>query len=782
MTNPEICKILLRLHTLLVLGKRSNNLALAIRRALEIIPTWNENVFDKLKTSSARVVFAGFGPKFIKIIEELEQTGHIQMLDELQADVDPFFCDLCEIPSIGEKMARRMYYERSICTMGDLRIAYANDILKKIPAFGESRLRAIEKILFGDSEQDKKEIVWDGDPEENLSSEVEKLPPKKSTAIPATSVSSAPSALYSYSPSLHWERTPKIIHPSTAMPAPSKTVTKVPSLLSGICDFAELRSHGGYYVDKSLLIADLLEYPAPVVLFQRPDGFGISLAFSMIRCFLEMPSSQEASRDTVSLFKDLKIMQAGSQVLGCMGKYPVVSIRFSESNALCAGQTITQVFREFGYLAEHPGIEGFEKNRIRQMMESASVTDLISSLRFLIQMVARAAQNRVVCLIDLDFCGLPCEEMIGMMQEASDNNPALERMIIGCHESFLMQGTQTVSIHSRTREEYFGFTELEVRSILRDFHLEAQYERIREWYGNMDVSGRDVFMPSGVIQCVRSLSMTGPQVQNEWIWNLYHQKLPLMNPGKGIRDDLASLVCLPPTQTTVSREIYPNPSMDADWQAILQTGLIRSTEQIPTTRGSLKCKFCIPNKYAHFCIQYWLQNYLMHNLRLDPSQKDSLCDALVSGRPEVLEFEFRRFLMQLPGLYEPDTCYYRQILIRVLEQIREDALLRTRDGDGINPDILWIYGDRAVGFLIDAVSSESLKNARLSELTKSDPDVTQEDIQKFNQLLKNCAIQSLNRIDTGLVRSKIQLMYPGVQSVSLYGISFCRNTCACQSE
>ena len=148
MKNTDIIRKLRRLHTLLVLSKRSNVLALALRRALEFIPTWQDEADVILKKTPARLLFAGYGPKFIKIFDELIRTGNIALIDQLQPEFDPFFCYLCEIPSIGETMARRMFFDRSIKTMDDLRIAYSNNVLQKIPAFGESRLKVVEEILW----------------------------------------------------------------------------------------------------------------------------------------------------------------------------------------------------------------------------------------------------------------------------------------------------------------------------------------------------------------------------------------------------------------------------------------------------------------------------------------------------------------------------------------------------------------------------------------------------------------------------------------------------------
>jgi len=135
-----------RLNTLLVLGRRSNTLALAIRKAIEAMADWPQSlpfagVFDK---KPPRIVFAGYGPKFIKLVQELVSTNNIAMLDELQAHESQFFCELCELPGIGETGARRMFCDKMIESFDDLRVACANGVLNTIPSFGESRIRVIE--------------------------------------------------------------------------------------------------------------------------------------------------------------------------------------------------------------------------------------------------------------------------------------------------------------------------------------------------------------------------------------------------------------------------------------------------------------------------------------------------------------------------------------------------------------------------------------------------------------------------------------------------------------
>ena len=147
MTREEMIAKLRRLHTLLTIERRSNNLALALRRAMAFIESWKESPDQVSAKISTRRLFAGYGPKFLRIYDEIRESGTCELLEELQRRHNPFFCALCEIPSIGVGMARRMNYDRSIFLPADLQIAYSNRILEKIPAFGEQRLKAVETWL-----------------------------------------------------------------------------------------------------------------------------------------------------------------------------------------------------------------------------------------------------------------------------------------------------------------------------------------------------------------------------------------------------------------------------------------------------------------------------------------------------------------------------------------------------------------------------------------------------------------------------------------------------------
>ena len=86
----------------------------------------------------------------------------------------------------------------------------------------------------------------------------------------------------------------------------------------GIEDFERIINEDYYYVDKTMLIEELLTNRVPVTLFTRPRRFGKTLNMSMIRYFFDVKNKEENRK----LFENLKIYN--SEYMSEQGKYPVI--------------------------------------------------------------------------------------------------------------------------------------------------------------------------------------------------------------------------------------------------------------------------------------------------------------------------------------------------------------------------------------------------------------------------------------------------------------------------
>ena len=147
----------------------------------------------------------------------------------------------------------------------------------------------------------------------------------------------------------------------------------------GIENFEDIIKDNYYYVDKSMLIEDILVNRAAVTLFTRPRRFGKTLNMSMIKYFFDVRNKDENRK----LFEGLKIF--GSEYMKEQGKYPVIFVSLKDLRAntweMCLWEIkklISKIYREFQYITEKMNEDDKEiydsiKNRKNDMDLNTSI-------------------------------------------------------------------------------------------------------------------------------------------------------------------------------------------------------------------------------------------------------------------------------------------------------------------------------------------------------------------------------------------------------------------------
>lgn len=169
----------------------------------------------------------------------------------------------------------------------------------------------------------------------------------------------------------------------------------------GLSDYKELREGNYYYVDKTLLIQDIHE-SGKVSLVPRPRRFGKTLNLSMLYYFYNKVLSSNAH-----LFTDTEIWKL-KEYHELQGIFPVVFLTFREvTQTSFAGMqanfqyVIAREFMKHTYLLEGATLNANEKDRFARISsESATEVDLGRSLEFLVRMLARYHNKKVILLID----------------------------------------------------------------------------------------------------------------------------------------------------------------------------------------------------------------------------------------------------------------------------------------------------------------------------------------------------------------------------------------------
>ena len=303
------------------------------------------------------------------------------------------------------------------------------------------------------------------------------------------------------------------------------TVLNIPV---GVSDFEKIRKNGYYYIDKSGLISELLKREATeVTLITRPRRFGKTLAMSMLASFFDIRKQNQ------QLFEGLAISSYPDLYQKWMNQFPTLFLSFKDVNGATFERafemlkfTLSQLCIEHAYLLENDKIDdGYKEIFEKLKNQTASITDVKGSLLVMMKMMQIYYKKPVILL--LDEYDVPLSKTSGncyyqqmleiikaMMSTALKDNTALQFAVVtGClkvsKESIFTGTNNFVSdTISKTRlQEYFGFTESDVKTILEDCGRMEQAEKIKKWYDGYHFGEVDVYCPWDVMNYIYDLQL-----------------------------------------------------------------------------------------------------------------------------------------------------------------------------------------------------------------------------------------------------------------------------------
>lgn len=292
----------------------------------------------------------------------------------------------------------------------------------------------------------------------------------------------------------------------------------------GISNFEKIRSGGFYYVDKTGLIAELINAAAEVTLITRPRRFGKTLGMSMLENFFDI------RKDSKKLFEGLEISNKRELCDEWMNQWPVVFLSLKSVDGLDFSSAYQQLVYEIGilyqeheYLLESAEISEPDKRLFQQLRDrQAGQTDMMRSIQFLVRLLNRHYNKKVILLIDEydvpvakanshGYYNEMLDIMKGMMQALKDNQSLQFAVITGClkiaKESIFTGTNNFVSdtITNSRLNEYFGFVQSEMNQILKDAEAEAWSDSIRNWYDGYHFGRFDVYCPWDVMNYLLEL-------------------------------------------------------------------------------------------------------------------------------------------------------------------------------------------------------------------------------------------------------------------------------------
>lgn len=434
------------------------------------------------------------------------------------------------------------------------------------------------------------------------------------------------------------------------------------SLPIGVSDF-KLATTGYYYVDKTLMIRDFLDKKPMVSLFTRPRRFGKTLNMDMLRVFFE-----KTNEDTSVYFKDKQIWQCGDYYTKHQGQYPVIFLTFKDVKSMTWEETFQKIRRlislEFirhNELETSSVLTAYEKEQYHLLAgDSGDEVDCQMGLQLLSLLLHKHYGRE--CIIIIDEYDTPIQqghtcnfypEIVNFMRNffsggLKDNPHLAFGFLTGilrvAKESIFsgMNNLKTYSILDDGYSSYFGFTEKEVKDMLRYYGKDDKYNELSEWYDGYRFGNTEIFNPWSVINYISDNCFPKAFWQSTGSNEIIGEIIQAATPE--ITKDLYKLLCGEKIAAYIDTGvIYPEVQNNpySIYSFLLVAGYLNVANIYPQSDGNFMCDVAIPNKEITFVYEKEVLNRTNQN-----SLAISISQAIFSKDTQKLQALLEDFMVK----------------------------------------------------------------------------------------------------------------------------------------
>ncbi len=505
----------------------------------------------------------------------------------------------------------------------------------------------------------------------------------------------------------------------------------------GLSDFKEVIEGNYYYVDKSLLIKELIDQGAKALLLPRPRRFGKTLNLSMLRYFFE-----KTETDTSHLFRHLKIWQAGEEYTGSQAKYPVIYLTFKDikeahwKSALKKMKRLIQKeFLRHKYLRADQGLGAEERKHFEEIAKlKAGQSDYEDSLKQLSDYLARHHGQKVILLIDeydtpiqAGYANGYYAEVVSFMRNflsaGLKDNPHLEKGVLTgimrVAKESIFSGLNNLGVYtllSHSFADKFGLTESEVKQMVQDYQAEDHYPAINEWYNGYHFGDTVIYNPWSIINY---LSNPKDGFKPYWLHtsdNAIVEKL-LTRGGKELKKELESLIAgesveKPVEESIVFGEIEQRE--DLLWSFLLFGGYLKylSCRRDENT-DKLHYQLAIPNREVRITYTDLIARWFTE--KFDDEKLQSMLRALREGEIRLFEHLFQEMVMTIFSYHDfgaESEKVYQAFVTGLLVWLGGDYELKSNRESGYGRyDLMIIPKDqKRIGYVIEFKKVSAYEN------------------------------------------------------------------------
>ena len=457
----------------------------------------------------------------------------------------------------------------------------------------------------------------------------------------------------------------------------------------GISDFERIRENNYYYIDKSGLLIDMLkEEMDQVMLITRPRRFGKTLGMSMFSSFLDI------RKDSGKLFKGLKIAEHKDICQNWMNKYPTLFLSFKDvdgmnfENAFALLKFGISLFcDEHSYLESSDLVTDTQKKIFHRLREqTATITDVQSSLLILMNMMKRYYGKPVVLLIDEydvpiakassnGYYNQMLDVMKGIMSTALKDNTSLQFSVVtGClriAKESVFTGTNnfvTDSITDSRYNEFFGFTQAEIDQILEDADAGKHAESVKYWYDGYHFGNVDVYCPWDLMNYLCDLQRN-PEAKPDSYWKNTSDNAIIRSfidyAGSSITKKLETLLAGGYIVEQIDESLtydYLHSSEENLWSILYLTGYLTTVreEDLSTSVPDGLSALAIPNAEIQEIFETTVMKWFSDSAKTWSRQ--ILFDAVWKNDCELLTQEMNKLLRKTISYHDYKEDFYHAFL------------------------------------------------------------------------------------------------------------------------
>ena len=534
------------------------------------------------------------------------------------------------------------------------------------------------------------------------------------------------------------------------------------SLPIGVSDF-KLATTGYYYVDKTLMIRDFLDKKPMVSLFTRPRRFGKTLNMDMLRVFFE-----KTNEDTSVYFKDKQIWQCGNYYTKHQGQYPVIFLTFKDIKSMTWEETFQKIRRlislEFirhNELETSSVLTSYEKEQYHLLAgDTGDEVDCQMGLQLLSLLLHKHYGRE--CIIIIDEYDTPIQqghtcnfypEIVNFMRNffsggLKDNPHLAFGFLTGilrvAKESIFsgMNNLKTYSILDDGYSSYFGFTEKEVKDMLRYYGKDDKYNELSEWYDGYRFGNTEIFNPWSVINYISDNCFPKAFWQSTGSNEIIGEIIQTATPE--ITKDLYKLLCGEKIATYIDTGvIYPEVQNNpySIYSFLLVAGYLKIANIYPQSDGNFMCDVAIPNKEITFVYEKEVLNRTNQN-----SLAISISQAIFSKDTQKLQALLEDFMVKsISSIDGANEGFYHGMMLGLCAILGNRYKIRSNRESGLGRfDIQLMPLTKGMpGFIFEFKHTKD-EHTDLSAL--ADSALQQIEAKKYDTELRDNGVSSIIRI------------------------------------